>query len=197
MLSRFVKPSFAAACLMGSFSLTVTPALAETYTFDVPHTQLIFYVDHIGFSKSEGQFEEFSGSFEFDETDVTAANVNLVVQTASIDMGLQKWDDHMKNADFFDVEKHPTMTFVSTAVASDDGKTGVLTGDLTILGVTKPVTLDVTFNKTGIHPFSKKFVAGFSATGNFKRSDFGMTYGIPAIGDDVELRIEVEGIRQE
>lgn len=177
------------------FSLNAT-AESATYEFDVPHSQMIFFVDHIGFSTSEGQFEDISGSFTFDPDNVTAATVDLTIQTASIDMGYQKWDDHMKNADFFDVEKYPTMTFKSTKVESADGKTGTVTGDLTILDVTKPITLDVTFNKAGIHPFNKKFVAGFSAKGSLKRSDFGMKYGLPMIGDDVELRIEIEGIRQ-
>lgn len=196
-MKRLLTTSLLTAGLLAGTGLS-TQAIAESaeYTFDVPHTQLIFFVDHLGFSKSEGQFEEFSGNFTFDPENVTDSTVNLTVQTASIDMGFGKWDDHMKNADFFDVEKHPTMTFTSTKVESADGKTGKLMGDLTILGVTKPVTLDVTFNKAGIHPFSKKFVAGFSAQGTIKRSDYGMKYGIPAIGDEVDMRIEVEGIRQ-
>lgn len=195
-MRKMIRKIFLAGMLSGSGFIMMLPAQADTYVFDVPHTQLIFYVDHIGFSKSEGQFEKFSGSFEFDPDNVAASSVNLTVETNSIDMGYGKWDDHMKNADFFDVEKHPTMTFVSTEVTSADGKTGTLTGDLTILGVTQPVTLQVTFNKAGIHPFNKKYVAGFSASGSFKRSAFGMNYGIPAIGDEVELRIEVEGMRQ-
>lgn len=196
MMHKTIRNTLIAAGLSATAFGTTVTAQADTYTFDVPHTQLLFFVDHIGFSKSEGQFEEFSGSFEFDPEDVTASTVELTIQTASIDMGMGKWDDHMKNADFFDVEKYPTMTFKSTKVESDDGKSGKVYGDLTLLGVTKPIVMDVTFNKAGIHPFSKKFVAGFSGSTTIKRSEFGMNYGIPVIGDEAEIRIEVEGIRQ-
>ncbi len=180
--------------------LVLTPfsarAAVETYTLDKAHTQIVFFVDHVGFSKSHGDFLDFDGSFDFDENNPESGSVEVSIKTASIDMvGNQKWIDHLKNADFFDVEKYPTMDFRSTGVEMTGENTAKLTGDLTLLGVTKPVTLDVTFNKAGKHPFSGKYVAGFSARGTLKRSDFGMTYGLPLIGDEVELRIEVEGER--
>ena len=102
----------------------------------------------------------------------------------------------MKNEDFFNVEKFPTMTFKSTNIEITGENTANITGDLTILDTTKPVTLDVTHNKSGVHPFNGEFVAGLSATTTVKRSDFGMTYGLPAVGDDVEIRLEVEGFRE-
>ncbi|WP_315983322.1 YceI family protein [Aliamphritea spongicola] len=88
------------------------------------------------------------------------------------------------------------MTFNSTSVTKLDANTAQLKGELTLLGVTQPVTLDLTVNKVGPHPFNKKQVAGFTATGTIKRSDFGMKYGAPMIGDDIALRLELEGIRQ-
>lgn len=173
------------------------PAATSTfgYEFDTVHTQVLFFVDHIGFSKSQGEFLEFDGGFNFVEGDWSQSSVEVDIDTNSITMNNGKWDAHMKNADFFDVEKFPTMTFSSTKVEPIDGKTGKVHGNLTILGVTKPVVLNATFNKAGIHPFSKRFVAGFSATTSVKRSDFGMTYGIPAIGDNIEIRLEVEGMK--
>ena len=102
----------------------------------------------------------------------------------------------MKNEDFFNVEKFPEMTFKSTGVTVTGENTGDVTGDLTLLGVTKPVTLHVTFNKAGKHPMGDKYAAGFSATGTLRRSDFGMDYGLPMVSDEVELRIEVEGVRE-
>ena len=108
----------------------------------------------------------------------------------------EKWDAHMKNADFFDVENHPNMTFKSTNIELTGDNTANVTGDLTILETTKLVTLTVTHNKTGKHPFSGKDSIGFSATGNIKRSDFGMNYGLPNVGDDVELRLEIEAFQQ-
>lgn len=103
----------------------------------------------------------------------------------------------MKNADFFDVENHPEMTFKSTAVEVTGEDTANITGDLTILGVSKPVTLAVKHNKSGEHPFNGKFMSGFSATTTINRSEWGMNYGLPAVGDAVEIRIEVEGIRED
>tara|TARA_B100001989_G_scaffold246381_2_gene217215 strand:+ start:779 stop:1402 length:624 start_codon:yes stop_codon:yes gene_type:complete len=183
---------------------TASPAFAEDtktgpehYEFDTVHTQIIFFVDHVGFSKSEGEFTDFGGHYILDRKNPENSSVEVTIDTASIDMDDEKWDAHMKNEDFFNVEKFPEMTFKSTGVNVTGDNTAEITGDLTLLGVTKPVTLNVTHNKSDKHPFSGKFVSGFSATANLKRSEFGMNYGLPAIGDDVEIRIEVEGIRKE
>jgi len=111
-------------------------------------------------------------------------------------MDMDKWDAHMKNEDFFHVEKYPEMTFKSTGIEVTGENTARITGDLTLLDVTKPVTLNVTYNKSGVHPYSGEYVAGFSADTMITRSEFGMDYGLPGVGDDVEIRLEVEGIRQ-
>ncbi|HBR69527.1 MAG TPA: hypothetical protein DEA55_09155 [Rhodospirillaceae bacterium] len=172
-------------------------AQIEQYTFDKAHTQILFFVDHLGFSKSHGEFLNFDGGFTFDRGEPAKSNVEITIKTASIDMNDQKWNDHMKNADFFNVEKFPNMTFKSTGIEVTGENTANITGDLTILETTKPVVLAVTHNKSGKHAFGEKFMAGFSATTNIKRSDFGMTYGLPMVGDDVEIRIQVEGERVE
>lgn len=179
------------------FMVFTTPAQAqiERYEFDKAHTQILFFVDHLGFSTSQGEFHDYDGFFEFDRTKPENSKVEVTIQTASIDMDDEKWNNHMKNEDFFDVEKFPTMTFKSTDIDVTGENTAKITGDLTILETTKPVTLDVTFNKAGVHPFNQKYVAGFSSTSSLKRSDFGMTYGLPLIGDKVDLMIEVEGFR--
>ncbi len=169
---------------------------ADTYVFDTVHSQILFFADHLGFSKSQGEFLTFDGGFTFDEANPADATVKVAIQTASIDMDNQKWNDHMKNADFFDVEKFPTMTFTSTAVKPLENNRLEIVGDLTLLGVTRPVVLDTRLNKVGVHPRNGKTIAGFSATTTVKRSDFGMTYGVPAIGDDIEIRLEIEGVRQ-
>lgn len=166
------------------------------YTFDTVHTQIIFFADHLGFSKSEGEFTEFSGGFTLDPVRWENSSVNVVVDTNSIQMDNERWDAHMKNADFFDVTKYPTMEFKSTKVSFDAENKGTIEGKLTLLGVTKPIVLNAKLNKTGVHPFSKKYVAGFSATTTVKRSEFGMRYGLPVLGDDIEIRLEVEGIKQ-
>ena len=170
---------------------------AEKYTFDKTHTQIIFFVNHLGFSFSEGEFLDFDGYFTFDRENPENSLIDVRIDTASIDMDDEKWDDHMKNADFFNVEKYPEMTFKSNKVEVTGENTANITGDLTILDVTKPVTLAVTHNKSGKSPFGDEYKAGFSATTNIKRSEWGMSYGLPNVGDDVEIRIEVEAIREE
>lgn len=167
-------------------------AVANKYEFDKVHTQIMFSVEHAGFSFSQGKFLDFDGHFTFDQSKPDASAVDVTIKTASINMDDQKWDDHLKNPDFFNVEKFPEMTFKSTAAKVTGENTGEITGDLTILGVTKPVTLMVRHNKTDKHPFSGKLTSGFSATAKIKRSDFGMNYGLPMVGDDVAIHIEVE-----
>ncbi len=169
------------------------PGLTAEYKLEPVHTQILFFCDHLGFSKSQGEFLQFEGSFSFDPDDLSASKAEVSIDTASIDMDNQKWNDHMKNQDFFDVEKFPKMTFISNKVEPLSDNTMNVHGDLTILGHTEPVVLNVTHNKSGKHPFSGKYTAGFSATTEVKRSLFGMTYGLPALGDDIEIRLEVEG----
>ncbi|MCB1783887.1 MAG: polyisoprenoid-binding protein [Alphaproteobacteria bacterium] len=182
--------------LTGAFA---QPAWAEVehYTFDNPHTQILFFVSHLGFSMSQGKFTDYQGGFTFDTTDPSKSSVEITIPTDSLQMDSEKWNEHLKSADFFDVEKYPDMTFKSTEVKVTGDDTADITGDLTLLGVTKPVTLHVKHNKSGKHPFGDKYVSGFSATATLKRSDFGMNYGLPMIGDDVNLMIGVEGIRDE
>ncbi len=169
----------------------------ETYEFDRAHTQILFFVDHLGFSKSQGEFLDYDGSFTINRGNPAESGVNVAIKTASIDMDDEKWDEHLKGADFFNVEKFPTMTFKSTSIVTTGDNTADVIGDLTLLGVTKPVTLNMTHNKSDVHPFSGKFVAGFSGEAVIKRSDFNMNYGLPGVADDVHIRIEVEGLRQE
>ncbi len=175
------------------------PAAAEIerYTLDKPHTQILFFADHLGFSHSMGKFTDYSGSIVFNREDPAGSSVEVSIPTASLEMNDDAWNQHMKGADFFNVEKFPTMTFKSTAIKVTGDNMADITGDLTLLGVTKPVTLHVKHNSSGKHAFSGKYISGFSATGTIKRSDFGMNYGLPAVGDEVELRIEVEAIREE
>tara|TARA_R110002095_G_scaffold178168_1_gene155499 strand:+ start:470 stop:1126 length:657 start_codon:yes stop_codon:yes gene_type:complete len=175
----------------------VTQSTAERYTFDKSHTQILFFVDHLGFSKSQGEFLDYDGYFVFDRTHPEKSNVDVTIKTASVDMDSDKWDEHLKSPDFFNAEAFPDMTFKSTAIKITGEKSADITGDLTLLGVTKPVVLKVTYNKSDKHPFSGKYVSGFSATAVVKRSEFGMNYGLPGVGDDVHLRLEVEGERVE
>ncbi len=192
-----VQPAATTAAVAATPAATAPTSNEFEYEFDTVHTQILFFVDHVGFSKSQGEFLVFDGGFNFTPDNWSDSNVSVSIDTASLTLNDEKWDKHVKNPDFFDVEKFPEMTFNSTKVESTDGKTGKVYGTLTMLDVSKPVVLDVTFNKAAVHPSSKRYVAGFSGTTTVKRSEFGMKYGVPVIGDDIEVRLEVEGMRKQ
>lgn len=188
---------FTASCLALGLCLTPGLAAAESYVIDSTHAHAGFRVSHFGYSTTLGQFRDISGTLEFDQTNPATGSVEVTIQTASVDTANDARDEHLRKADFFNVEEFPTMTFKSTNIELTGEKTAKITGDLTLLGVTKPVTLDATFNQAAPHPMDNtRYVAGFSATGSLKRTDFGMAYAAPAISDDIALIIEVEALRQ-
>ncbi len=181
-------------------SLAAGTAVAQSpehYSFDKAHTQILFFADHLGFSKSQGEFLDYDGFFVFNPSAPAESSVEITINTDSINMDDERWDTHMKSGDFFDVEHYPTMTFKSTSIEILSEKTANITGDLTMLGVTKPIILSVMHNKSGRHPFNEKYVSGFSAHTTVQRSEFGMTYGAPLLGDEIEIRLEVEGVRED
>ncbi|WP_455203052.1 YceI family protein, partial [Kaarinaea lacus] len=120
----------------------------------------------------------------------------IEVDVNSIDTAHEKRDKHLRSPDFFNAAEFPKMTYKSTKVTINKDDTAVVEGNLTIMGVTKPVKLQVTKISCGVHPFNKKDVCGFDATGKLKRSDFGMEYGLPGIGDEITLNIEAEGFKE-
>ena len=191
---------YAAACVL-TLGLGGQGALAQpaSYEIDPAHTTLGFWVMHIGYARTWGQFTEVAGSFVYDAETQALSDLKVVVPTGSVSTNHEARDGHVKNADFLDVGQFPEMTFVATASEVTGQSTGKVTGDLTLLGVTKPVTLDVTLNKTGPYPFGhKKETIGVSARGLVKRSEFGMTYALGGIvGDEVEIVVEMEAIRAE
>ena len=165
-------------------------ASADTYTIDPTHTYPNFVVNHAGYSNMYGRFGKTSGTIEIDKAAGTGS-VNIVIDAASIDTGFGKRDDHLRSGDFFNVVEFPQITFKSTKV-SYKGDGAEVAGDLTMVGVTKPVTLSTQKLNCRPHFRSKKMVCGFNAEGMIKRSDFGIKYGLPGIGDDIKLMIEVE-----
>lgn len=187
----------AAAVLVLAAGSTKARAQIETYKLDNPHTQIIFAVSHLGFSMSYGKFLDYDGEITLNRGEPSKSSAHVTIKTGSIDMGMEKWNAHMKNEDFFHVEKYPEMTFKSTSIEVTGEDTAIMTGDLTLLGVTKPVTLHVTHRKSGKHPMKDVYAAGFTAEGTLKRSDFGMDYGLPAVGDEVKLIIEAEAYRED
>ena len=162
-----------------------------TYQIDPGHTQVVFAYDHMGFSNNLGIISESTGTLTLDPKNVAASKVSVEVPISNIRTGVAKLDEHLLKPEFFDSAKFPKATFVSTAVKAD-GPTGAeITGNLTIKGVTKPVTLDAEFYGAGKAPAMAggKENVGFVATGAVKRSDFKMGYGVPMVGDTIELKI--------
>ncbi len=189
LLSNTLKTTAIVLALSG---LPVVAA-ANSYTIDPSHTYPNFKVDHLGFSTMHGRFGKTSGRISMDRAQ-GRGSVDIVIDTASIDTGHAKRDDHLRSPDFFNAMEFPQITFKSSTVKYvGDGAS--VTGDLTIMGVTRSVTLDVPRINCGTHPFNKKQVCGFNATTRFKRSDFGMSYGLPGIGDEISLDIEVEAFK--
>lgn len=184
----------AAAALL-SFPLATNANAADTYTLDPTHTTVIWNANHFGYSKPHGLFPLVEGTLQLDEANPEASTLEVTVPTTKLTTGIEKFDAHLKNADFFNVEKFPTATFKSTKVEKTGDKTAKVTGDLTLVGVTKPVTLDVTFNQKMANPMSQKETVGFSATGTIKRSDFGINYALPHVSDEVPLVIEAEATK--
>jgi len=165
---------------------------AQAWEFDKSHTRVGFTVDHLGFSTVVGDFRQFDGRVQYDPKQPAGLKVNFEIDTKSIDSGWAARDEHLRKADFFNVEKFPKMTFTSTAVKVLGDNKSQVTGNLTLLGVTKPVTLEVTLNKLDINPITKTQTAGITATTTIKRSDWGMTTYVPAVGDDIPVRIDAE-----
>ncbi len=168
------------------------PASAEPMPFniDAGHSRIWFDVSHQGYSVMRGLFRDFGGTFNFDADNPSASSLDITIQAASVDMFHQGLNDHLKRDDFFGVETHPELHFVSTGVeAMGDHLT--VHGDLMILGQTNPVTLDVTQNLMGQTRNGADKV-GFSATTSLDRSDYGMTFGAPNIGTDVAISIQIE-----
>ena len=183
-------------------ALLSAPLSAAEYVIDPGHTSIHFRVGHFGFSKVQGRFNNVTGSFSFDPARPEASKVHVVVDVASIDTNHKARDDHMRDPTYFNVAKFPNAVFRSSRIEVTGERTGRLLGDLTIMGVAIPVTLDVVFNGMAPHPLGETFakyrgvvVAGFSARTSIDRRSFGMTNGQGEKGDVAELTIEVEGWR--
>ena len=176
-------------------TLAAAPAAsaADAFAVNKPHTIVAFSVDRLGLTKMLGSFSKVDGEFTLDRNNPTVSTVSLTIDTSSIYTGFEARDKHLKSPDFFNVQEFPNMKFVSTKVEKTGEKTAKVTGNLTLLGVTKPVTLDVVLNAIKPDARTKKDLAGFSAKGTLKRSDFGMKYLSGAIGDEVTLMVELLG----
>lgn len=171
-------------------------ALAQTTTWksDPLHSRLGFSVKHLSIAKVQGFFSDFETEATFSKADYSDLEVKVLVEVASINTGVEARDNHLKSADFFDVEQHPKMIFVSTSVEKVDEKYGKLYGDLTFHGVTKPVVFEVAYNGTVTNPMNQNETAGFRITGTIDRKDFNMGMGFADnfISDKVDIIVDAE-----
>jgi polyisoprenoid-binding protein YceI len=168
---------------------------ADTYSIDPAHTYPSFEADHMGgLSVWRGKFTKTNGTVVLDRAAKTGS-VDIAIDPASIDFGFAKMNDHAKSADMFDVAKFPTVTYKGPMVFKGDVPTEV-NGELTLHGVTRPVKLTINSFKCIMHPMLKREVCGADAVANFKRSDFGITFGTPTFSPETKLAIQVEAIKQ-
>lgn len=180
----------AADAMMPDTSISDIPS--GTYVMDKTHGYVTFSYWHQGYTKPVLRFDDVDAILTLDAESPINSSVDVTINADSINTAVPKFDKHIKNEDMFDVVNYPTITFKSTKLSQTNAATGTLTGDLTMKGVTKPITLDVTFNKAGNHFRTKKPMAGFSAKGKLMRSDWNLGYAAPNVGDEVNLVIEAE-----
>ncbi|HUO43295.1 MAG TPA: YceI family protein [Burkholderiales bacterium] len=186
------KSAIIALCIFG-FAAPVLAA--DIYDIEPNHTFPRFEYSHFGFSIHHGQFDKTSGKIMLDRAAKTGS-VDITVDMASVNMGSAKLEDHLRGDEFFDVAKFPVMTFKSSKLKFSGDVPASAEGELTLHGVTKPLTLTIANVKCGMHPMMKREDCGAEVTGTLKRSDFGLGKFTPGVGDDVTLHIQVESIKE-
>jgi polyisoprenoid-binding protein YceI len=187
MRNSIIKTLIASSLVVSSFAF----AAPETFTSDPSHTYVYFEYNHLGFSTQRSRFDKVNSTVTFDAAAKTGA-VEVSIDPKSVNTGWDKFNQHLQSDDFFDVAKFSTATFKSTKVTFNGDAPSQIEGNLTIKGITKPVTLKVTNFKVQPHPFTKKETIGANAVATIKRSEFGLGKNIPYVGDDTTLNIAIE-----
>jgi polyisoprenoid-binding protein YceI len=187
---RALKYLVLAGLLGAAVSVQAAPV---TYKLDPGHTMVLFSWNHFGFSNPTAELGLGSGTLVFDQQHPARSSVDVTLPMSGLDTHVPALDEHLKKADFFDADKYPLVTFKSTRVQPLGGDKFKVTGNLTVHGVTRPVVLDATLNKIGVHPLTKAQAIGFDATATIKRSDFGVGAYVPNVSDAVKIRITTEG----
>ena len=187
-----LKTQLAAFLITAAFALPATAA--DSYTVDPAHTYPNFEINHLGFSTMHGRFGATNGKIVLDSA-AKSGSIDITIDATSIDTGHAKRDTHLKSEEFFNVGKFPILTYKATRLNFNGDKLTGADGELTLLGVTKPVSLAVTSFICGPHPMNKKQMCGANATATIKRSDFGLSTYVPAVSDEVKIVIEVEAVK--
>ena len=175
--------------------LTSAPrAQAADYRIDSNHSTVVASWEHFGFTRTVIQFSSLEGVVSYDPAKVAQSKVEVRIPISGLLTGAPDFRDHLGTSQFFDIVKFPEARFTSTAVSAAGPGRLTVVGNLTLKGITRPVTLDVTLNKAAVQPMARRDAVGFSATGKIRRSEFGMGDYAPNVGDEVELQIFVEAI---
>lgn len=190
-MKLILKAFSATVALLG---LGTAAAAPETFTIDSAHTYPMFEVSHLDISMQRGRFDKTTGKIVLDH-EAKSGSIDITIDSASLNMGFETWNKKMKDPDFFNVEKFPTMTFKSNKLIFEGDKLVGAQGEFTLLGVTKPLRLKISNFACTQHPLAKKPYCGAEVTADIKRSDFGMKMGIPMVGDDVRLKSPVEALK--
>ena len=194
MINTTIKTTAKALLISSALAITTmaSAALPTQWQLDNSHTRVGFSVEHMGFSTVMGHFSDVDGTVQFDLKNPNQTQFNFVVDTDSIDTGWEARDKHLKTDEFFNVEKYPTMSFKSTQVNFINPQQAKVTGDFTLLGQTKPLTLNLTLKKIDNSPLTKEPVIGFRATGNIDRTAYGMDAYSQGVTTNVPIQIDGE-----
>jgi polyisoprenoid-binding protein YceI len=186
------------ALLAAAFLMQTAVFAQSTWKVDKAHAQVKFTITHLAVSDVDGTFKDFDATVTAAKPDFSDAKVSFTANTASVNTENERRDGHLKSPDFFEVDKFPTLTFVSTGITAAGTNKYKLAGNLTLHGVTKPVVFDLLYRGTITNPMSKAPTAGFKVTGTIKRADFGFgsKYGSPMLSDEVELNANGEFAKQ-
>ncbi len=176
----------------GAFDSVASNITPGSYALDDTHAYLSFSYSHLGLSNPQIHFTDFDANLELYGNDMSQSQISITIDAASLDSAVPALDDDLKGADFFDVANHPEITFHSTAYDETSESTGRLTGDLSVRGVTMPVTLDVIINSAAMNPLNRREMIGFSASGVLNRSDYGLTAYSSLVSDELSLSVQVE-----
>ena len=186
-----------ATTAIAAFVLAAPAIAAETYKVDPSHARVSFTVGHLGYSDVLGNFDAVDGTLTLDEEDPANSSVSITIDASSIDTGWDPRDEHIRTADFLGVEDNAEITFESTAIEVTGDNTAKVTGDLTMLGQTQPVTLDVTLNQLGANPMSGTPTVGFTGTTTVDRTAFGNDTFAPAISTELPVTVSMEFTKAE
>lgn len=177
-----------------SDALTQNPVEVRSgsYVLDPAHGKITWSVDHMGFSTYVGQFTDVAATLDLDVRNPSASTLSATIDTDSVGTLNDQLDSHLRTADFLDTANFPQAQFAATSMRLIDRDSAAITGNLTLRGVTRPVTIEADFNQAGINPVDQKYSLGFDGETTIKRSDFGINYGLPMLGDEVTLNLEAE-----